>query len=272
MWCIDNRCTDIYFNLAAEEYLLKQKRDNFFMLWQSAPSVVIGKHQCVDAEVDEEFLRRRGIALARRFSGGGAVYHDEGNINLSFIETVERPDFDYYLQLTLDFLEQLGITAYSDERMGIYVDGCKVSGSAQCIHKDRVMYHCTLLFDTDLEVLKAALRGGGARLQEDGSTRLQGNGTTRLQGDGTTNRLLPGSKNVRAVPSVSSEVTNLSGLLSPALPVKRFMRLLLHSFLEEDGNDLYRFSEKDMEAIGELKQRRYARHEWIWEKEAISAG
>lgn len=254
MWCIDNRCTDIYFNLAAEEYLLKQKRDNFFMLWQSAPSVVIGKHQCVDAEVDEEFLRRRGIALARRFSGGGAVYHDEGNINLSFIETVERPDFDYYLQLTLDFLEQLGITAYSDERMGIYVDGCKVSGSAQCIHKDRVMYHCTLLFDTDLEVLKAALRSDDAR----------------LQGDGTTNHLLPGSKNVRAVPSVSSEVTNLSGLLSPALPVKRFMRLLLHSFLEEDGNDLYRFSEKDMEAIGELKQRRYARHEWIWEKEAIS--
>ena len=256
MWCIDNRCTDIYFNLAAEEYLLKQKRDNFFMLWQSAPSVVIGKHQCVDAEVDEEYIRRRGITLARRFSGGGAVYHDEGNINLSFIETVERPDFDYYLQLTLDFLEQLGISAYSDERMGIYVDGCKVSGSAQCIHKDRVMYHCTLLFDTDLEVLKTALRGGGAR----------------LQGDGGTNHLLPGSKNVRAVPSVSSEVTNLSGLLSPTLPVKRFMRLLLHSFLEEDGNDLYRFSEKDMQAIGELKQRRYARREWIWEKEAISAG
>lgn len=247
MWCIDNRCTDIYFNLAAEEYLLKQKRENFFMLWQSAPSVVIGKHQCVDAEVDEEYIRRRGIALARRFSGGGAVYHDEGNINLSFIETVERPDFDYYLQLTLDFLEQLGITAYSDERMGIYVDGCKVSGSAQCIHKDRVMYHCTLLFDTDLEVLKAALRGGSA-----------------------TNHLLPGSQNVRAVPSVPSEVTNLSSLLSPALPVKRFMRLLLHSFLEEDGNELYRFSEKDMQAIERLKRQRYAREEWIWEKEAIS--
>lgn len=262
MWCIDNRCTDIYFNLAAEEYLLKQKRDNFFMLWQSAPSVVIGKHQCVDAEVDEEYIRRRGIALARRFSGGGAVYHDEGNINLSFIETVDRPDFDYYLQLTLDFLEQLGISAYSDERMGIYVDGCKVSGSAQCIHKDRVMYHCTLLFDTDLEALKAALRGDDARLQE-------GSGAG-LQGDSMTNHLLPGSKSVRAVPSVPKEVTNLSGLLSPALSVKRFMRLLLHSFLEEDGNELYRFSEKDMQAIECLKRQRYAREEWIREKEAIS--
>ena len=89
MFCIDNRCTDIYFNLAAEEYLLKQKRGNFFMLWQSEPSVVIGKHQSVAAEADERFLDEKGITLARRFSGGGAVYHDRGNINLSFIETVK---------------------------------------------------------------------------------------------------------------------------------------------------------------------------------------
>ena len=94
MLCIDNRCTDIYWNLAAEEYLLKQKRDNYFMLWQSDPCVVIGKHQSVQAEVDEHYLQEKGIALARRFSGGGAVYHDRGNINLSFIETVNQPDFE----------------------------------------------------------------------------------------------------------------------------------------------------------------------------------
>ena len=128
MFCIDNRCTDVHFHLAAEEYLLKQKRDNFFMLWQSAPSVVIGKHQSVQAEVDEEYLRQNGIALARRFSGGGAVYHDEGNINLSFIETVERPDFEYYLQRTVDFLETMGIDAYADKRLGLYVGGRKISG------------------------------------------------------------------------------------------------------------------------------------------------
>ena len=132
--CIDNRCTDVYFNLAAEEYLLKKKKDNFFMVWQSAPSVVIGKHQSVRKETDEAYLRANDIALARRFSGGGAVYHDEGNLNLSFIETVERPDFEYYLRQTVDFLETLGIVAYTDKRMGIYVDGRKVSGSAQCIH------------------------------------------------------------------------------------------------------------------------------------------
>jgi len=159
MFCIDNRCTDIYFNLAAEEYLLKQKRGNFFMLWQSEPSVVIGKHQSVAAEADERFLDEKGITLARRFSGGGAVYHDRGNINLSFIETVKQPDFVYYLQQVVDFLEKVGISAYADQRLGIYVDERKISGSAQCIHKDRVMYHCTLLFSTDLDTLNAALNG-----------------------------------------------------------------------------------------------------------------
>ena len=157
MFCIDNRCTDIYFNLAAEEYLLKQKRGNFFMLWQSEPSVVIGKHQSVAAEADKRFLDEKGITLARRFSGGGAVYHDRGNINLSFIETVKQPDFGYYLQQVVDFLEKVGISAYADQRLGIYVDERKISGSAQCIHKDRVMYHCTLLFSTDLDTLNAAL-------------------------------------------------------------------------------------------------------------------
>ena len=159
MFCIDNRCTDVYFNLAAEEYLLKKKKDNFFMMWQSVPSVVIGKHQSVRKEVDEKYIHENNILLARRFSGGGAVYHDEGNLNLSFMETVERPDFEYYLQQTVDFLESLGIVAYTDKRMGIYVDDRKVSGSAQCIHKNRVMYHCTLLYSANLQALDAALCG-----------------------------------------------------------------------------------------------------------------
>ena len=248
MFCIDNRCTDVHFHLAAEEYLLKQKRDNFFMLWQSAPSVVIGKHQSVQAEVDEEYLRQNGIALARRFSGGGAVYHDEGNINLSFIETVERPDFEYYLQRTVDFLETMGIDAYAAKRMGIYVGGRKISGSAQCIHKNRVMYHCTLLYSTDLNKLNAALRGNS---EEE--------------------NWLPGSrKKVHAVPSVPSEVTNLSGLLSPAMSIKRFMRLLLHSFLEEAGNSIYRFTGEDLKAIECLRQQKYAGEEWIFNKVILS--
>lgn len=247
MLCIDNRCTDIYWNLAAEEYLLKQKRDNYFMLWQSDPCVVIGKHQNVQAEVDEAYLREKGIALARRFSGGGAVYHDMGNINLSFIETVNQPDFEYYLQQTIDFLDQMGVSAYSDKRMGIYVDGRKVSGSAQCIHKNRVMYHCTLLYSTDLDVLNASLRGNP-----------------------DSENLLPGSQTVRAVPSVRSEVTNISEHLFTPVAVKRVIRLLLHYFLENDENQTYRFTHKDLEAIERLKNGKYANEEWIHNKSVLS--
>ena len=219
MFCIDNRCTDVYFNLAAEEYLLKKKKDNFFMMWQSVPSVVIGKHQSVRKEVDEKYIHENNILLARRFSGGGAVYHDEGNLNLSFMETVERPDFEYYLQQTVDFLESLGIVAYTDKRMGIYVDDRKVSGSAQCIHKNRVMYHCTLLYSANLQALDAALCG-----RSDGED------------------LLPSSRVLRAVPSVRSAVANISEYLLPAVPLKRFARLLFHFFFEGGDNRVYRFS------------------------------
>ena len=241
MFCIDNRCTDIYFNLAAEEYLLKQKRGNFFMLWQSEPSVVIGKHQSVAAEADERFLGEKGITLARRFSGGGAVYHDRGNINLSFIETVKQPDFVYYLQQVVDFLEKVGISAYADQRLGIYVDERKISGSAQCIHKDRVMYHCTLLFSANLDVLHTVLKGKSDELES-----------------------IPGLKNIRAVPSVPSEVVNLNCFLDVSVNIKRFIHLLFHYFLiEDEKNSIYHFSRKDLAAIELLKVEKYANEDWI---------
>lgn len=246
MWCLDNRCTDIYWNLAAEEYLLKKKQDDYFMVWQSSPCVVIGKHQHVQAEVNEPFVKEKGIAVARRFSGGGAVYHDGGNINLSFIETVERPDFECYLQLILDFLNKMGVTAYADKRMGIYVDARKISGSAQCIHKNRVMYHCTLLFSTDLQMLNRSLAGNS-----------------------DMECPMPGSSALRAVPSVRSEVTNISEYLPEPISVRRLIRLLLHNLLEEDGNGIYHFTEEDIRRIERLKREKYACEDWIYNKAVL---
>lgn len=247
MFCIDNRCTDVYFNLAAEEYLLKRKRDDYFMIWQSEPSVVLGKNQSVQAEVDEGYREQKGIHLARRFSGGGAVYHDRGNINLTFIETTARPAFEEYLQRTVEFLESIGIAAYTDERMGIYVDGKKISGSAQCIYKDRVMYHCTLLFSTNLTVLNQVLRGKSEEAEP-----------------------IPGLRAVRAISSVHSEVTNICHSLDVAIGIKRFIYLLFHYFLtENDGNAIYHFSKEDCAAIEWLKREKYADEEWICHRAAL---
>lgn len=106
------------------------------MLWQDTPSVVMGKHQRVQSEVDREWAELQQIHIARRFSGGGTVYHDLGNVNLTFIETVSRlPDFKTYLHRVLEFFVSIGLTAEGDERLGIYLHGLKISGSAQCVYK-----------------------------------------------------------------------------------------------------------------------------------------
>lgn len=247
MFCIDNRCTDVYFNLAAEEYLLKRKREDYFMVWQSEPSVVIGKNQSLQAEVNEDYMIGKGICPARRFSGGGAVYHDRGNINLTFIETTVQPVFEEYLQRTIDFLESIGIAAYTDERMGIYLDGRKISGSAQCIHKDRVMYHCTLLFSTDLTVLNNVLRRKPSEKEN-----------------------IPGLPTVRAVPSVHSEVTNICRFPDSSINIKRFVYLLFHYFLtENEENSIYHFSKEDCGAIEFLKREKYLNEEWIHHRDAL---
>ena len=237
--CIYSPYTDIYFHLAAEEYLLKQGTEDVFMLWQSVPSVVIGKHQRLRSEVDKEWAKQHRIAIARRFSGGGAVYHDLGNVNFTFIETVSRlPEFVHYLQRTLDFLSFIGIEAKGDERLGIYLDGLKISGSAQCVHKNRVLYHCTLLYDTNLTALNKVLNP--ERNIETGV-----------------------ASSVYAVPSVRSEVTNISRYL-PMETVDHFKAILFEYFSQKGCADT--FSEKELEAIHRLRTEKYICEEWIFSR------
>lgn len=241
--CIDSPFTDIYFHLAAEEYLLKQGTENVFMLWQDTSSVVMGKHQRVQAEVDREWADRQGIHLARRFSGGGTVYHDLGNVNLTFIESSSRlPDFTNYLHRTLDFLSSIGLNAEGDERMGIYLDGLKISGSAQCVHKNRVLYHCTLLYDTDLDVLNKVITP--KKIDED--------------------EQVPTSY---GVPSVRSEVTNIRKSLSSEeatsnlRSIHHFRKAAFQYFSSNQKSDS--FSETELTAIRRLRNEKYIQQKWI---------
>ena len=234
--CIYSPFTEIYFHLAAEEYLLKQGNEDIFMLWQDTPSVVIGKHQRLRSEVDQEWAEREQVHIARRFSGGGAVYHDLGNVNLTFIETTPRlPEFVTYLQRTLDFLNSMGLMATGGERLGIYLNGLKISGSAQCVHKDRVLYHCTLLYDTDLTILNKVLN------------------PDVIAHDGTLS-------SVYAVPSVRSEVTNIGRYL-PAGSVDDFKENAFQYFSESQS--VSSFSVEEKEAVNRLRSEKYIREEWI---------
>ena len=237
--CIYSPFTEIYFHLAAEEYLLKQGNEDIFMLWQDTPSVVIGKHQRLRSEVDQDWAEREQVNIARRFSGGGAVYHDLGNVNLTFIETTPRlPEFVTYLQRTLDFLNSMGLMATGGERLGIYLNGLKISGSAQCLYKDRVLYHCTLLYDTDLTALHQALN------------------PEPMVDDETLS-------SVYAVPSVRSEVTNIRRHLS-AGTVTDFKEKAFQYFSKSQS--VSAFTREEIEAVNQLREEKYIQKEWIYSR------
>ena len=151
---------DPYLNLAIEEYLFESESDEVMMLWQNSPSVVVGKNQNIRAEVDIAALRSHGILPVRRITGGGAVYHDGGNINYTFISKrgEDGIDFATFSKPVIDALRGLGVTLTLSGRNDLCLpDGRKVSGNAQCARGDRLLHHGTLLFDSDLERLGAVL-------------------------------------------------------------------------------------------------------------------
>ncbi len=149
-----------YLNLAIEEYLFKNETEDIFMLWQNEPTIVIGKNQNVYAEINREYVENNGINVARRITGGGAVYHDLGNINYSFIATRQGNgdiDFAYFTAPIIEALHSLGINAALSGRNDIEAFGKKLSGNAQHREGNRILHHGTLLFDTDLNILSKAL-------------------------------------------------------------------------------------------------------------------
>lgn len=240
MLCINNTCTDAYFNIAAEEYLLKNFTEDIFMVWQNEPSVILGKHQNVWAEVNIDFVREKQIKVVRRYSGGGAVYHDLGNINVTFIERSNNLDFDKYTNLTLDILSRMGVKAQADKRRGLNIDGLKISGSAQSVHKNRVMYHATLLYSSNLEYLTSSLDSNHDYSEDNQSVQSK-----------------------IYVRSVKSPVTNISQHLLNPLKIEDLKISILNDFISHSPeNKEYKFNELDIAAISVLKDEKYATPVW----------
>lgn len=219
MLIIDNPNTNPYFNIATESYLLKNSSKDIFMLWQNEPSVIIGRHQNVDAEVNSGFALDNNIKIARRISGGGAVYHDLGNINLTFIERHTNFDFAKYPKMIIGFLNTLGINATEDRRFGLEIDGLKISGSAQYIYKDVSLFHATMLFSTNLEILNKVLR--------------KGNNIEKR----------------KYIKSVYSPVTNICEHLETPMAIGDFKSKILDHFT----GDSYTLDEKELALIEQLK-------------------
>ncbi|MDR1585253.1 MAG: lipoate--protein ligase family protein [Prevotellaceae bacterium] len=242
MLFIDNISTDPYFNLAAEEYLFKNFTDDIFMLWQNEASVIVGKHQNVWAEVNMDVVTEKNIPVARRFSGGGAVYHDLGNLNLTFIENNDNVDFNTFAGQIVSFLAVLGIPAQYNERRALLIDGLKISGSAQSVHKNRALYHATLLFDSDLETLAEVLESPA----------------------GQRSLSSPSQKAVY-VQSVKSPVTNIRNYTGKNFGMTDFKNAA-RDFFTKNRNDSrpYTFSPDDVIRILELRLEKYACKDFIY--------
>ncbi len=149
-------------NLAFEEKLMTLGRE-VFMLWRNAPSVIAGRFVKIDEAVDTEYAALHGIPIVRRKSGGGAVYHDLGNVNYTFIMKDSR-DFtlEYFSLRMIRVLEAVGVNAVLEVRHNdILADGLKISGAAQYHHGGVVLHHGTLLFDADIGMIPKVLKNPG---------------------------------------------------------------------------------------------------------------
>jgi lipoate-protein ligase A len=236
MICINSQHNNPFFNIASEEYFLKQFHDDVFMLYQNSPSVVVGKHQNALAEVDINYLKGNGIELVRRLSGGGAVYHDLGNLNFSFIFNAQDGrlvDFKGYTSPIVAFLQQLGLDARFGGHNSILIGNHKVSGNAEHIHRNRVLHHGTLLFSTDLTKLEKCLYTNRERYSD------------------------------KAVRSVRAEVANISSLLGNAMPIENFSSQLFNFLKNHFNASNYHLTPYDVEEIEKLVDNRYFNQQWV---------
>lgn len=147
-------------NCALEASLLAGRREAL-LLYINRPSVIVGRNQCMEAEADMDYCRRHGIRVVRRISGGGAVYHDGGNVNYAFIcsrRATAVPEMDFATPVTAA-LRLLGIEAVVGRRKELLVDGWKISGTASHVTRNRILFHGTLLYRADLDCLSRALQG-----------------------------------------------------------------------------------------------------------------
>ena len=168
MLYIQDTSTDPYFNLAEEEFLLKEMTEDIFRLWRNSPSIIVGRYQNTIAEIDSDYTRTHSIPVVRRLSGGGAVFHDLGNLNFTFIQNITQKAsksavdpsemFRHFTAPIIGALRSIGVNAEFQGRNDLAIDGMKFSGNAICIHKNRILMHGTLMFKVSKTDLSKALK------------------------------------------------------------------------------------------------------------------
>ena len=229
-----NPSTDAPFNLAFEELIASRFEDDAIMLWRNRNAVIVGRNQNTAAEVDADFVKAHDIQVVRRMTGGGAVYHDLGNINFTISvrdRQLEPEAFARNAQVVLDALKSFGVAAEFSGRNDIVVDGRKISGSAKSVLNKRTLFHGTLLFSADLSMLTSVLTPDPEKIRSKG------------------------------IKSVRSRVANLQEFL-PQWDVETFLTQLTNAMLTVSGAEFVEIPEDMVCAAEELANKKYRTWQW----------
>lgn len=241
---VDNKgITDPQINLAIEEYVLRKmdiEKDSFLLFYINEPSIIIGKNQNTIEEIDTDFVESNGIRVVRRLSGGGAVYHDLGNLNYSFITKDDGESFRNFKKFTepvVEALAKMGVKAELIGRNDLLVEGRKISGNAQFATQGRMFSHGTLMFDTEIDTVVSALKVRKDKIESKG------------------------------IKSIRSRVANISEFLEEPMSIEQFRLEILKSiFGGEENIQYYELTDEDWDNIRALSKERYANWEWNYGK------
>lgn len=236
MLCIYHESTDPYFNIATDEYILKHIEEDCFMLWRNDNAIIVGKYQNTLAEINYDYVKANNIAVVRRISGGGAVYHDLGNLNFSFTHSGKDKnltDFQKFTQPIIDVIRSLDIDARFEGKNDLMIDGRKFSGNAAHVYKNKILHHGTILYSSKMRNVSEALRINPVKYQD------------------------------KAVKSVPKRVTNISEHLKEPLSLEDFTKKLMDYVIDTTpGSRLYSFTEEDIRQIQKLRDEKFATNEW----------
>ena len=242
MLFIDNQgITDPRINLAIEEYALKNLdiNETYLLFYINQPSIIIGRNQNTIEEINTDYVDKNGVIVVRRLSGGGAVYHDLGNINFSFITKDDGESFSNFRKFTdpvVQALRKLGVNAELSGRNDIQVGNRKISGNAQFSTNGRMFSHGTLMLNSELDKVAQALKVKKEKIESKG------------------------------IKSVRSRVANISEFLDHPISMSAFRQLLLESIFGGKEIPEYQLTEKDWEKIRQISKERYQTWEWNYGK------